>query len=232
MSNADLVGFLSGYVRNPQILKLEQLDSLEKEKLPDSWLDILSREPSDRVTAALSYWNEFKVEFEQVLEYLRDNLVNIDLLHSEFGSFSGYSLLYSVKANDSERILYYEGRNPKLKKINPEVLGFWNDLPNGLKNFYELHNGWRYLPSGSMGLSPVEGFFLLESEDWGILDTIGKSPVDLSKTLALYENGMGDYLCIEFKDGSKSCLLWSSSGAPKLGLDFWPVVDSWTVMGF
>ena len=83
-----------------------------------------------------------------------------------------------------------------------------------------------------MGLSPVEDFFFLADEEWGILEDIGKPPVDLEKTLAVYTNGMGGYVCLELQPEKLNCLLWWSSKPPKLDIDFWAVVDSWTVMGF
>jgi len=196
--------------------------------LPESWLGILSNDKDKRLSVALTYWKDFEVEFEQVVEYLENNLVSVDLIHHGFG----YCLLYGVRASNSARILYYEGRNPKSKTINPMVLSVWDRLPEKLKSFYELHNGWFYLASGSMGLSPVEDFFFLDEEDWGVLEEISECPVNLEETLALYTNGMGGYVCIEFEESGLNSLLWWSSKPPKLGLDFWAIVDSWTVMGF
>lgn len=230
MNDDGLLDYLKDYVANPRVLSLGQLSEGERNSLPSSWLDILSYENNERINKALDYWMKFEVEFEQVVEYIRDNIVSIHLVHHGFG----YCLIYGITSADKKRTLYYEGRNPKAKTISPVVASVWNSLPDNLKNFYnDFHNGWYYLASGSMGLSPVEDFFFLDEEEWGILDEIGKPPIDLEGTLAVFANGMGGYVCLEIiKNNNTSSLLWWSNKPPKLGLDFWSIVDSWTVMGF
>ncbi len=229
MSSDSLLSYLKDYVTDPKILSLDQLSQDEKNTLPSSWIDILSCENNERINKALNYWVKFEVEFEQVVEYLRDNIVSINLIHHGFG----YCLLYGVTSADKKRVLYYEGRNPKSKSINPVVDSVWKYLPDKFKAFYDdFHNGWYYLASGSMGLSPVEDFFFLDEEDWGILDEIGKSPVDLESTLAVFTNGMGGYVCFEITNNSLFSLIWWSKKPPKLDINFWSIIDSWTVMGF
>ena len=228
MNKENLLDYLRKYVTDPKIITFNKLTDSEKQDLPNSWLEILASESNKRPVIALSYWQNFKAELEQVIDYLESNLISIDLIHHGFG----YSLLYGVKSSNGNRILYYEGRNPKSMSMNPTVLDVWKKLPEKLQNFYALHNGWFYLASGSMGLSPVEDFFFLDEEEWGILDEMSECPVNLEDTLALYTNGMGGYVCIEFQEYKLSSLLWWSSKAPKLNLEFWPIVDSWTTMGF
>lgn len=227
MTTDNLIGYLSKYIADPKLITLDHFS--DKSALPDSWLEILSLKGKERVSKALTYWSHFKEEFEQVVEYLEQNLVSIDLIHSGFG----YSLLYGIKSSSGSRILYYEGRNPKTKSINPLVEKVWDLLPESIRNFYdELHNGWFYLASGSMGLSPVEDFFFLDEEDWAIVEELDDLSLDLEEILALYTNGMGGYVCLEFKNDGADCLLWWNSKAPTLNLEFWAVVDSWTAMGF
>ena len=229
MNDDSLLDYLKDYVANPRVLSLEQLSEDEKSNLPSSWIDILSYENNERINKALEYWGKFEAEFEQVVEYLGDNITDIYLVHHGFG----YCLLYGITSADKKRTLYYEGRNPKSKKISPVIDSVWDSLPDTLKDFYDnFHNGWYYLASGSMGLSPVEDFFFLDEEEWGILEEIDKPPVDLEGTLAVFTNGMGGYVCLEIIENNTSSLLWWSDKPPKLGLDFWPIVDSWTVMGF
>lgn len=229
MNSGELLGYLKEYVADPRILSLDQLSKNEKNILPSSWIDILSSSNNERINKAINYWIKFEVEFEQVVEYLKDNLVSIDLIHHGFG----YCLLYGVRSADKKRVLYYEGRNPKSKSIDPVVDSVWKNLPNKLKEFYDdFHNGWYYLASGSMGLSPVEDFFFLDEEDWGILDEIGQSPINLEETLAVFTSGAGGYVCFEISNNSLSSLIWWNKQPPKLNVDFWAIVDSWTVMGF
>jgi hypothetical protein len=229
MDQDNLLDYLRKYVANPKLLTLDQLSDADKNNLPENWLDILSVDRDKRLTTVLSHWSNFKDEFEQVVEYIEANLVSVDLIHHGFG----FCLLYGIKSANGSRVLYYEGRNPKTKAVSLAIINIWSYLPDKLRSFYdELHNGWYYLASGSMGLSPVEDFFFLDEEDWEILDELGEPPVNLEETLAVYTNGMGGYVCLEFKGSEPHCLLWWSSKPPKLNIDFWPVVDSWTAMGF
>lgn len=229
MTQDVLLDYLSKYVVSPKILSLDQLSASERQVLPECWIDIISSEASKRPKVALSYWTKYGGELDQVLEYLGSSLFSVDLIHHA----SGFCLLYGIRSADGSRVLYYEGRNPNSKQFNPVVLDVWESLPNKLKEFYDhIHNGWYYLASGSMGLSPVEDFFFLDDEEWGIVDELGKLPVSLKDTLAVYTNGMGGYLCLELKGSESDCLLWWSSKPPKLNLDFWAVADAWTAMGF
>lgn len=229
MTQDTLLDYLKKYTKNPKLIELNQLSKENRDSLPDYWIEILSAEPKKRPKIALSYWNEFKEELDQVIEYLEKNLISVDLIHHAFG----FCLLYGIKSANTSKILYYEGRNPKTKKANADLMRHWELLPNSLKNFYDkLHNGWYYLASGSMGLSPIEDCFFLDEEDWEIAEKIEELPIKLENTLAIYTNGMGGYICIEFKENTKDCLLWWSSKPPKLNLELWPVIDSWTAIGF
>lgn len=229
MSNDSLMTYLEKYISAPKILTLEQLSDNDKKALPNSWLDILSHNGKTRCSKALSYWSEFKTELEQVIEYLEKNLVSVDLISHE----PGYSLVYGVKSSSGSDTIYYEGRNPKEKSIPNNVLKVWNLIPESITKFYdEVHNGWFDLASRSMGLSPVEKFFFLDEDEWSIIDELNNLTVDLEKTLALYSNGMGGYLCLELTKKGNNALLWFSSEEPMEDLDFWPMADTWTVMGF
>lgn len=228
MSQDDLLEYLKKYVVDPKVITFEQLTDSEKQELPSIWLNIVAKTDQARIAEVLSCWKSFEIEFEQVVEYLRENLVSLDLVHHGFG----YSLIYGVKSLKSRKILYYEARNPKTMNMNPMILKIWEGLPNKFKSFYQFHNGWFYLASGSMGLSAVEDFFFLDEEDWSIIDELDEVPLDLGNTLAVYTNGMGGYVCLDAQDSSLPGVLWWAKKPPKLNMDFWALVDSWTVMGF
>lgn len=228
MDNRLLI-YLKKYLSNPKILTLDQLSNDDKNILPKNWLRILASEGNERIAKTLELWSEFKVEFEQVIEYLEENLISVDLISHK----SGYSLVYGVKSTSGSDTIYYEGRNPKEKLIPSNVLKAWNLLPKKITRFYdEVHNGWFDLASRSMGLSPVEKFFFLNEDDWSIIDELDNLTIDLENTLALYSNGMGGYLCLELTKEENNALLWFSSEEPMENLDFWPMADTWTVMGF
>ena len=227
MSRDALLHYLEQYVAGPTVLSWDRLSADARSVVPAEWGDILSQRPTDRRQKALDYWSEFAVELTQVHEYLRRKLVSIDLVHHGLG----HCLVYGIESADGSDLLYYESRNPKTQTVKAPVAAIWNKLPARLRRFYEFHNGWYDLTSTSLGPSPVESFFLLDSEDWGILEEIGRPPVDLAKTLAVYTNGMGGYVCLTVGDQPVSSVLWWSNKRPRLDIDFWPVVDEWTVLG-
>ena len=220
--------YLNKYFNNPEILTLDELNTDEKSNLADAWVEIISAKEVNRPKVALSYWVEFKDELDQTVKYLEKNLSSIDLIRYN----SQLSLMYGVISDDGSEIIYHEGRNPKSKSLDNNLRDLWELLPASLQKFYELHNGWFHMASESMGLSPCENVSLLADDEWGILDEIGEQPIDMERTLSLFSNGMGDYVCIELAGEKPNCLIWDAKGPAKFGLDFWPVVDSWTVMGF
>ena len=227
-SKAKKIAFIEKYLEAPNIIEIKDLSSEDKELLVESWISILSKPPEERPNKALSYWTKFNSELEQTIEYLESNLVSVDLIRHS----AGLSLVYGIQANDASGIYYYEGRNPKTKTVSGKLAGVWPKIPDLLREFYDLHNGWFYLASESMGLSPCENIGFLSDDEWGILDDIGEQPINMDKTISVWSNGMGAYICLEFtNNGSLQCLIWDAKGPPKYNLEFWPVVDSWTVMG-
>ena len=122
--------------------------------------------------------------------------------------------------------------------MRPEIERAWHTLPKTLKSFYdELHNGWFHLPSASLGPAPLESFFFLSEEEWGIFDEIGTDlTINLGAMLAVFTNGAGGYLCVDtesepiYTDDPKSIIWWNDE-PPDLDVDFWGVMDAWTSIG-
>lgn len=231
MESSNILDYLKRYVAEPRVLNVSQLTLDEQKLIPQSWLDILFLEGQARFDKALSYWKLLETELPEVIFFIKNNIVSLELIHHKR---SGFCLLYGVMSEEAGRVLYYEARNPKTMQMSPAVVDSWKFIPENMRQFYEqFHNGWYYFASVSMGLSPVEDFFFLDDEEWGILDDIEMPPVDLTKTLAVYTNGAGGYLCFEFKANSElTALLWWKDEAPDLDLNFWNFADEWTLMGF
>ncbi|MBZ9558061.1 MULTISPECIES: hypothetical protein [unclassified Modicisalibacter] len=229
MTQEALAQYLTMYFHRPQILRLDQIPEPDQKKLPHSWIEILAVDGEKRVLKTIEQWRNFEAELSQVIEYMKKNLLRVSLIHHE----TGYSLVYEINSSSGNKILCYEGRNPIEKKLDQNMEKHWPALPEQLRKFYDtLHNGWFYLASGSMGLSPVEDFFFLDEDEWQILEELETPLPNLSKTVSVYTNGMGGYVCLELTTYQPECLLWWKSNPPVLNLDLWPVVDSWTTMGF
>ncbi|MOA16994.1 hypothetical protein D3C78_1372300 [compost metagenome] len=95
-------------------------------------------------------------ELSITISYLSENLEDIDLLEIQGRYSTRYSILYTIKKPDGS-ITYYEGRNPNEEFNNPELEKSWDKIPDSIRKFYEnVHNGFYYYASVSMGLEPLE----------------------------------------------------------------------------
>jgi hypothetical protein len=228
MAENELLDYLKNYVRDPEILTSANISLDLRASLPDAWMDLLDLDKEERVHAALMHWQPFQSEFQQVIAYFRANLVSIDLITSSRGP----GMLYGVRAQTGST-MYYEGKPPVAVNPNSAIAELWSKTPDSLQKFYrELHNGWYYFASESMGLSSLDRIFVLSREDWGILDELEQVPVDLNRSLAVFTNGMGGYVCLQLLDNDVKTFLWFHNKAPRLNLDLWPLIDSWTLIGF
>ena len=224
MANDDLLNYLKRYVRDPKIVTIDDQVS----GLPAAWKNLLGLEQTERIKAVLQQWQGFKIEFQQVLAYLEKKLEAIEIIQSS----RGLCMIYAVRSQ-SDNIMYYEGRPPLEKNTNTEIEELWQQLNPRLNAFYrELHNGWQYFANESLGLSPVEKCFALSKHDWGILEQLDTVPIDLKQSLAIFSNGMGDYICQTFENNKEHTFLWFHDQEPKYNLDLWPLVDTWTFIGF
>lgn len=227
-----LTEYLQRYVNQCRVLSTETMTQEDQKNLPAHWQPLLAMAPAARVHPVLLQWSPFYEEFQQTIDYLRVHLRSIEFVYTE----RGYSLLYEVNAGTGE-CAYYEGLAPitNLAASNDDnrVLDAFKKMPLPLQNFYQtLHNGWNYFASRSMGLSPLQHWFILDKYEWGILEDIGPAPISLQSNLAVYTNGMGGYVCMEFGDNSQRAHLWFAKQGPRLDIDFWAVIDTWTLIGF
>lgn len=217
--------YLKKYTNDLQILSINDLPD-PAAVLPASWLEVLSASEAERTAKILELWQPFNHELENVLVCLKENLISIDLVYHT----SGYSLIYGVKSGD--HIRYYEGRTPLSKNIPDRISKYWNNLPEGLTAFYEqLHNGWFYFASESMGLAPVENWSFLGDDQWNIVEELGNLDFSLNDMLTVYGNGMGDYVSLDVLKPHGESILWWHNKAPHRSIDFWTAVDTWTHLG-
>ncbi len=222
--NKEGIEYLSKYSRDLRLLSLSDLS--DPGVLPSSWQQVLAAPESERVQRVLALWEPFVQEWQCVIGVLKQQLVAVDLIYRD----GGYSLLYSIQKPN--RIVYYEGRNPLSKVVPERIKQCWHQLPAGLSAFYDqLHNGWFYYASVSMGPLPVESWFFLGDEEWGILEELGELDFSLDDMLAVYGNGMGDVICLNATRPNGESILWWHTEAPQRNIDFWAMADSWTEIG-
>ena len=200
--------------------------------IPEKWKQIIVENDftvkKDRV---IKLWNTVaKMELRNTIQYLSDHLVSLDLLYDGYI----YSLLYGIRYSDSE-VAYYEGQLTLDLDNCVELENRWKDLPKSIQRFYEdIHNGFYYYASHSVGMVPVDEVTHLAEYDWGILEYLEEPlKIDMNSCFGFFSNGMGAYVVIDSNgpiDGD--AVLWFKDKKPRYGVDFWDVVDEWIVLGF
>lgn len=159
--------------------------------------------------------------------FLRGKLKNLSVLEEPRG---GTSLLYEFTSGGDD-LNFYRGRQPLLA-VPEKFQGVWECIPADLRYFYlRIHNGWTFVPSESMGPLPVEYWHFLSEDKFDIDDDVAAGlPIDISQTLAVFHNGAGDYLCLDFADQTaeaRGVIWWHDNPEEPEFVDFWAVLDAW-----
>lgn len=237
MINEEKINFLNKYTLNKKlsikILNVDEINNLEEGVIPWEWKEAFNEvERSEKIKKILEIWEKnVKDEMSNVISFFKEFLLDVEFMNVG----NKYSILYSIK-NSNGKILYYEGGNPKHNLKNEHLKKSWNKIPGKLRAFYEnVHNGFYYYPSKSMGLSSLENVVYLDDYEWGIIDDIESQnlKIDLGSSYGFFSNGMGTYVVIDYNNcDNDNAILWSSKEEPEYNLKFWDTVDEWTVIGF
>lgn len=230
----DKLKYLRKYNQEIELLTHKDISSISTNQLPDDWYDIFKEEDSiDRIKKILGIWREnLRIELRNTISYLSEFLVDVELMRSG----ENFSVLYTIK-NSKGNILYYEGRNPQDQFNNKELGEVWEKMPNSIKKFYEeVHNGFYYYASESMGLVPIRSVTFLGDEDleWGIIDELDEPiGINLESSFGFFTNGMGSYIVIDYQNcNNNNATFWSAKRQPNYNINFWSYVDEWIVIGF
>lgn len=215
--------YLSRYVHNLHIITADESDN---HPLPAAWSHLLALKQAERIEWVIQSWQKMGDDLRNITYFLAHHLVAIDLIHSS----RGFGMIYSIRKEDGN-IAYYEGRPPV---VDIELISnsYLREMPSTLQQFYQqLHNGWYYFASVSMGPMPLEDVFFLDKYEWGILDNLPPLDFELKQCLAIFNNGMGDYLSLDLSGNEAKGLLWYHDQAPKVNIDFWDYLDEWMCIG-
>lgn len=223
------INYLKKYHKDVEIVQ-DGFDGIEN--LPTSWKQFLNlSSTSDRINTVMSIWDKVAGKcLSNTILYLKRNLKNVELI-----TYGGkYSLLYSVASKNGE-ILYYEGGNPLDHQLINELENYWKKFPETVQNFYQdLHNGFTYYASGSMGLYSKCDILYLGDEYWEIVEGREDSlEIQLESAFGFFGNGMGVYVVLDAlncKDDNAT--LWYTSKLPRYHIKFWDIIDEWIVIGF
>lgn len=225
------LSFLQQYRKSIEFVSNEDLLSVEKEKIPEEWMEVfIETDKTERKDKLIALWNRVcEKELSHTISYLKENLVDVELIIDN----GQYAILYSVKSENDE-ILYYEGGIPNKSIYDLDMQQAWSSVPQSIVKFYgKLHNGFYYMPSRAMGLVPLERVTYFKEDEWGILDDLEHPlEINLDTTYGFFENGMGGYVAVDLNNCTDNrATLWFTNDQPEYSVDFWDIVDEWILIG-
>lgn len=201
--------------------------------VPDNWIEILSLESAEaRCREVIGLWKKYlKDELPGVIARFEEGLKDVELLERIEKGERKYSMLYSIN-NEDGKCIYYEGRNPLDNVQHRAALGYWDDMPIRIKNFYEkIHDGFYHYLNRGMGLQPIQFSRFKESEpdelEWN-LNYDGNEGVlnEGSHTMAFFWNSLGIAVSVDDSDESENnTIIWRSDAPCEFHAKFWRVVD-------
>ncbi|MGM7637656.1 SMI1/KNR4 family protein [Bacillus sp. Hm123] len=217
---------------NIKLISHSEINNINNEIMPSLWFKLFSEKNVEkRIDFILSIWKEYVgEELRNTISYLSEHLEEVELMDID----GRYSILYTIKT-DSGKTLFYEGRNPK-GVFNNEVLeSSWSKIPSSIRIFYQnIHNGFYYYASRSMGLVPLENVTYFDDDEWGIIEELEEPiQINLKTTFGFFKSGMGGYVAIDYDNcDNDNATLWWTNEEPTYNINFWDVVDEWIVIGF
>ncbi|KGR82251.1 hypothetical protein [Lysinibacillus odysseyi] len=217
---------------NVKLIPSSEIFNINNETLPSLWVELFSEKNVEkRIDFILSIWKKYVAEeLRNTISYLSEHLEEVELMMVD----GRYSTLYTIKT-DSGKTIFYEGRNPN-DLFNNEVLKeSWSEIPSSIRTFYEnVHNGFYYYASRSMGLVPLENVTYFDDDEWGIIEELEEPiQINLETTFGFFKSGMGGYVAIDTNNCvNDNATLWWTNKEPRYNINFWDVVDEWIVIGF
>jgi hypothetical protein len=228
------LNYLKKYSKNIHIVPLDEIDNIRVDLIPNTWRELFKAKDSKiRINILLDIWRKYVGnDLRSTISYLTEHLEDIEIIANN----NCYSILYTIK-NSKGKLLYYEGRNPQDKFEHEELEESWDKIPVSIRNFYEnVHNGFYYYASESMGLVPLKSVTYLGDEDldWSIVDELEEPiQINLETSFGFFSNGMGSYIAIDYTNCSNdNATYWSAKKQPRYNVNFWSYVDEWIVIGF
>ena len=220
------IDYLRRFQPDVEFVGAERLQAEFGARVPSWWNECAAKKlESERTNCVLNLWDSFGNELPSTLNTLLDQIKDCVPI-----VFSGQChLLYILKGELG--YCYYIGGNPIAAKSNQRVTDSWWQIPERLKSFYELHNGWVNFVSRSLGLAYKEDIYYLDEFEWGVLDEIGDPGCELKNLMSFFENGMGSCVAVSVEPATYGDVLWFKDKRPKLNIDFWGVVDAWIEIG-
>lgn len=226
--------FLRQYAMGQGELQLVEVPPGPEVAMPQPWRQLPELGPADRVAVAVALLRaSLGTELRNTISYISEFARDVELMRLG----DNYLLLYTV-LNRSGETLYYSGGNPYQRQYPPTdpapeergILPQWDRVPAPLRTFYEqTHDGFYYFPSRSMGLNSVWDVRCLGDYDLGSMEGYAER---LAQAYTFFSAG-GSHVLVDLANRNpNSGVLWLQDDEPDFSIDFWDVVDEWTVIGF
>ncbi|CUI03118.1 hypothetical protein BN2497_1013 [Janthinobacterium sp. CG23_2] len=194
--------------------------------VPPQWVAILQAQQASGRMEASAGWDDFSAQLPTMAAFFHKQARPLLLLAD---ADHAVSLLYPFTAGGE---LYLYRGHPPLSAVPERFQSVWPRIPQQFRDFYTaVHNGWAFLSANSMGPLPVEDWACLSDDRFDIDDgSAAGMPADPGKVIAVFHNGGGDYLCLDFSapDGVATGLIWwhDDPGHPDV-VNFWAALDAW-----
>jgi hypothetical protein len=194
--------------------------------IPAQWLRFIDEQAQRRRVALLTAWSALATDWPSIQDFLRTMLVRLTVLREQDGTLS-LLYLYTVGGND---LNFFRGRAP-VAGVPEHLRPIWDRVPARFRDFYtQLHDGWTFQPANSMGPLPLADWAFLSDDKFDIDDeTARKLFVDVTRTVAVFHNGAGDYLCLNCAGPGEATgvIWWHEDPENPEPVDFWGVLDAW-----
>ncbi|MFD2130310.1 SMI1/KNR4 family protein [Pseudogracilibacillus auburnensis] len=234
--NEEKLEFLNKYTLDKNIqIELVELENINEIFIPDYWIKLFSENSNEeRIQMIINHWEEILgFEMRNTISYFKEYLIDVELMKIANKHF----ILYSLQSSSTDTVLFYCGGNPLEKNFDEqtELKKDWKKIPKKLRQFYEeIHDGFYYFPSRSMGLDAIENITYLDEFEWSVIEDLDKEiMINIETSYGFFSNGVGKFVVIDV-DNSRDdqAVLWSNGSLPRYNLNFWDIVDEWTVIGF
>ncbi|MFP3502613.1 SMI1/KNR4 family protein [Burkholderia sp. SIMBA_062] len=197
-------------------------------QVPTAWVALLDTPDAALGNWLAKMWAGVVGRLPAVETFFAEKLRRPAVLQKENGDLC---LLYPYTV-EGDDLNFFIG-HPPLGDLVSDDMSLWRALPDDLRSFYQFtHNGWTFFPANSMGPMPIGDQTALTDKLDLTTDETRKLGVNPDLVWTVFQNGSGDYLCLDLRDsagdGSAAGRLWWHENPTELEpVDFWAVMNAW-----
>jgi len=184
--------------------------------IPNEWKNFGIKNDSAAIAWYPTEWKTYGNRLPWIQALLRKCLIGTAVLYAKIPN-----LVYIF--HDSEDYYLYIGK-PPLNYLRHYPTSNLQNLPKDLIEFYQnIHNGFTFHPSNTMGPLSLENQPKLAN----LYD--GNHPPFPKESIGIFHNGAGDYLSVAPGTSSHNAFIWwhEQPENPETNMDLWAVMDNW-----